>query len=170
MCLLREAAHAWQQLTGTEYRITVGRRGKKSSFALSFSFADFPHVAGMQYAQDVDFGLRPSEYYGERLIPSILSGKLEAANMERSRNWLRIKGRLNAIIHLQETLDTEFLIARFRPNLVRIHCKIDAEYIIKICTPARFSSCLSTRVPGSDIIASPHLKEPRWIIWKTRLF
>lgn len=51
--------------------------------------------------------------------------------MERSRNWLRIKGRLNAIIHLQETLDTEFLIARFRPNLVRIHCKIDAEYIIK---------------------------------------
>ena len=100
MCLLREAAHAWQQLTGTEYRITVGRRGKKSSFALSFSFADFPHVAGMQYAQDVDFGLRPSEYYGERLIPSILSGKLEAANMERSRNWLRIKGRLNAIIHL----------------------------------------------------------------------
>ena len=131
MCLLREAAHAWQQLTGTEYRITVGRRGKKSSFALSFSFADFPHVAGMQYAQDVDFGLRPSEYYGERLIPSILSGKLEAANMERSRNWLRIKGRLNAIIHLQETLDTEFLIARFRPNLVRIHCKIDAQYIIK---------------------------------------
>ena len=85
----------------------------------------------MQYAQDVDFGLRPSEYYGERLIPSILNGKLEAANMERSRNWLRIKGRLNAIIHLQETLDTEFLIARFRPNLVRIHCKIDAEYIIK---------------------------------------
>ena len=116
MCLLREAAHAWQQLTGTEYRITVGRRGKKSSFALSFSFADFPHVAGMQYAQDVDFGL---------------SGKLEAANMERSLNWPRIKGRLNAIIHLQETLDTEFLIARFRPNLVRIHCKIDAEYIIK---------------------------------------
>lgn len=92
MCLLREAAHAWQQLTGTEYRITVGRRGKKSSF---------------------------------------LSGKLEAANMERSLNWLRIKGRLNAIIHLQETLDTEFLIARFRPNLVRIHCKIDAEYINK---------------------------------------
>ena len=92
MCLLREAAHAWQQLTGTEYRITVGRRGKKSSF---------------------------------------LSGKLEVANMERSLNWLRIKGRLNAIIHLQETLDTEFLIARFRPNLVRIHCKIDAEYIIK---------------------------------------
>lgn len=85
----------------------------------------------MQYAQDVDFGLRPSEYYGERLIPSILSGKLEAANMERSLNWPRIKGRLNAIIHLQETLDTEFLIARFRPNLVRIHCKIDAEYIIK---------------------------------------
>ena len=63
MCLLREAAHAWQQLTGTEYRITVGRRGKKSSFALSFSFADFPHVAGMQYAQDVDFGLRPSIAY-----------------------------------------------------------------------------------------------------------
>ena len=131
MCLLTEAARRWEQLSQTEYHILAGKRGKEISIHLKFDFADFPHLSGMQYAQDVDFGLRPSEYYGERLIPSILSGKLEAANMERSLNWLRIKGRLNAIIHLQETLDTEFLIARFRPNLVRIHCKIDAEYIIK---------------------------------------
>ena len=131
MCLFLEAARAWQRLSGTEYRITAGRRGKTFSFALSFAFADFPHIAGMQYAQDVDFGLRPSEYYGEKLIPSILSSKLEASRIEQSRNWSRIKGRLNAVVHLQETLDSEFLIARFNPKLVRVNSKIDAEYVIK---------------------------------------
>ena len=131
MCLFLEAARAWQRLSETEYRITAGRRGKTFSFALSFAFADFPHIAGMQYAQDVDFGLRPSEYYGEKLIPSILTSKLEASRIEQSRNWSRIKGRLNAVVHLQETLDSEFLIARFNPKLVRVNSKIDAEYVIK---------------------------------------
>ena len=82
MCLFLEAARVWQRLSETEYRITAGRRGKTFSFALSFAFADFPHIAGMQYAQDVDFGLRPSEYYGEKLIPSILTSKLEASRIE----------------------------------------------------------------------------------------
>lgn len=131
MCLFLEAARAWQRLPETEYRITAGRRGKTFSFALSFAFADFPHIAGMQYAQDMDFGLRPFEYYGEKLIPSILTSKLEASRIEQSRNWSRIKGWLNAVVHLQETLDSEFLIARFNPKLVRVNSKIDAEYVIK---------------------------------------
>ena len=68
MSLFLEAAQAWQQLMQTEYRITAVRRRKIDRFCLHFDPADFPHLAGMQYAKDVDFGLRPTEYYGEKLL------------------------------------------------------------------------------------------------------
>lgn len=131
MCLFLKAAQAWQILTQTEYRITAGRKGKAVSFRLDFDFADFPHLAGMQYAQDADFGLRPSEYYGEKLVPALLSGKMDASRIEKSRNWEKIKGRLNAIIGLQQTLDSDFSIALFDPSRVHTNSKIDADYVIK---------------------------------------
>lgn len=131
MCLFLKAAQAWQKLVQTEYRITAGRKGKSVSFRLDFDFADFPHLVGMQYAQDADFGLRPSEYYGDKLVTALLSGKMDGRRIERSRNWEKIKGRLNAVISLQQTLDSEFLIARFDPNRVHTNSKIDADYVIK---------------------------------------
>lgn len=131
MCLFLKAAQAWQRLTQTEYRITAGRKGKSVSFRLGFDLADFPHLAGMQYAQDADFGLRPSEYYGEKLVPALLGGKMDGHRIEGSRNWEKIKGRLNAVISLQQTLDSEFSIAHFDPARVHTNSKIDADYVIK---------------------------------------
>lgn len=57
MCLLTEAARRWEQLSQTEYHILAGKRGKEISIHLKFDFADFPHLSGMQYAQDADFGI-----------------------------------------------------------------------------------------------------------------
>ncbi len=131
MCLLLEAAKAWQKLVETEYHITAGRKGKSVSIRLGFDFADFPHLAGMQYAQDIDFGLRSSEYYGEKLVPALLCGKMDGSKIEKGRNWEKIKGRLNAIIALQKTLDSEFSIALFDPfKVVHTNSKIDADYVI----------------------------------------
>lgn len=131
MSLFLKAAQAWQELGKIEYRITAGRKGKSVSFRLDFILADFPHLAGMHYAQDVDFGLRPSEYHGEKLIPALLSGKLDAGRIEKSRNWAKIQGRLNAIIGLQNTLDSKFAIAYFDPAKVYAGSAIDADYVIK---------------------------------------
>ena len=131
MSLFLKAAQAWQKMVATEYHITAGRKRKTVSFSLDFDLADFPHLAGMQYAQDVDFNLRPSEYYGEKLIPALLSGKMDGNKIEKSRNWERIKGRLNAIIGLQDTLDSEFAIALFDPARVHTNSRIDADYIIQ---------------------------------------
>ena len=115
MCLFVEAAKAWQQLTKTRYYIAAGRKGKLYRFRLEFGYADFPHLAGMQYAQDVDFGLRASEYYGEKLIPALLNNKMDGAKIEKSRSWEKIRGRLHAIINLQQTLESDFSIALFDP-------------------------------------------------------
>ena len=129
MCLFVEAAKAWQQLTKTRYYIAAGRKGKLYRFRLEFGYAEFPHLAGMQYAQDVDFSLRASEYYGEKLIPALLNNKMDGAKIEKSRSWEKIRGRLHAIINLQQTLESDFSIALFDP--AKSNSKIDALYVIK---------------------------------------
>ena len=131
MCLLVKAAQEWERLSKIEYYIVAGRRGKAVTIRLGFDLADFPHLSGMQYARDVDFGIRPSEYYGEKLIPALLSGRMDGRRIECGRNWERISGRLDAIIGLKETLEGNFLIAHFNPRKVRTNSNIDADFIIK---------------------------------------
>ena len=77
------------------------------------------------------FGIRISEYYGEKLIPALLNGRMDGRRIENGRNWERIKGRLDAIIGLKETLEGDFLIAQFNAQKVRGNSRIDADFIIK---------------------------------------
>lgn len=98
---------------------------------MSFNNEDFPHLAGMQYAKDVDFGLNKAEYYGELLVPAILNRALESKKIEQSRNWNKISGRLKAIINLQNTFDGDFQLYRFNKNKVRGYSEIQAKYVIK---------------------------------------
>ena len=81
MCLPTEAARRWEQLSQTEYHILSGKRGKEISIHLKFDFADFPHLSGMQYAQDADFGIRASQYYGAKLVPALLHGKMDGSRI-----------------------------------------------------------------------------------------
>lgn len=131
MCLLTEAARRWEQLSKTEYHIIAAKSGKAVSIHLKFDLEDFPHLSGMQYARDVDFGMRASEYYGRKLVPVLLSGKMDGRKIESSRNWKMIRGRLDAIIGLKETLEGDFLIAFFNNQKVRANSRIDAKFIIK---------------------------------------
>ena len=132
MCLFKQAALAWLGLIKTEYEIVAGQAGRQYRIKLSFEAADFPHLAGMQYARDVEFNLRPAQYYGEKLVYTLANGKLDGTRIEKSRNWPKIKGRLEAIIKLQSTLDSNFAISLFDPNRVRgMNSKIDADYLIK---------------------------------------
>ena len=131
MGLFLEAAMAWHDMCDVTYILDVARNSKMNRIELTFLTEDFPHLVGMQYAKDVDFGIRPSEYYGELLIPALLSGQLDDMKMEKSRNWKRISGRLNAIVHLQDVLDGSFIIASFDKEKVRGYSRINARYVIK---------------------------------------
>ena len=131
MGLLLDAAKVWDSLHNTYYIMDVARKGKLQRIELSFSSEDFSHLAGMQYAQDVDFGIRKSLYYGERLIPALLSGQMNDEKIENSRNWEKISGRLSAIINLTKTLDGQFVIVSFNNTRVKGYCKIAAKYAIK---------------------------------------
>lgn len=131
MGLFFDAACSWNELCTVSYSIELGYKRKQSTIHLTFAPEDLPHLAGMQYAKDVDFGLRQSEYYGPKLMDAVLSGRLDENRIYRARNWPRIEGRLKAIVHLQQTLSGDFAIARFNPKKVSGDCRINAEYIIK---------------------------------------
>ena len=131
MGLFLEAAQAWKNLHDVRYVLFVARKGEVKRIELTFLDEDFPHLAGMQYAKDVDFGVRPAEYYGNRLIPMLLHKRMNDGKIEKSKNWNRIEGRLTAIIHLQNTLDDDFVIVAFNNNKVKGYSQIVAEYAIK---------------------------------------
>ena len=105
---LLEAARSWDCLNDVKYILDISHKGKLKQIELTFLYEDFPHAAGMQYAQDVDFGVRTSEIYGKKLIPALLSGCIKDSQIEKGKNWERISFRLNTIIQLQEILDSDF--------------------------------------------------------------
>lgn len=131
MGLFLDAAIAWNDLRDTRYIFDLGRKGKLNRVELSFLNEDFPHLAGMHYAKDVDFGIRPAEYYGGRLVPALLNNYMDESRIETSRNWEQISGRLTAIVNLQSTLDNDFIIVSFSKSKVRGFCQIDAQFAIK---------------------------------------
>ncbi len=131
MGLFLDAAGAWNDLRNVSYIFEVARKGVLKRIELSFLAEDFPHLAGMQYARDVDFGIRPAEYYGAKLVPALLSGKMKDHRIETSRNWDKISGRLTAIIYLQNTLDGNFVIVSFDKAKVKGYSQIDAEFAIR---------------------------------------
>lgn len=131
MGLFFDAATEWNNLLDKKYFIVVAHKGKKKEIELSFLNEDFYHLAGMQYAQDVDFGINKAEYYGELLVPAILNKTLDSSKIESSRNWIKISGRLTAIINLQNTLDNDFKIFSFNKNKVGVFSRLEARYVIK---------------------------------------
>ena len=131
MGLFLDAANAWNDLHNISYILDIARKGVLTRIDSSFIDEDFPHLAGMQYARDVDFGIREAEYYGARLIPALLNKRIDDSKIEESRNWIKISGRLTAIINLQNTLDNEFCIVSFNKMKVRTFCQIEAKFLIK---------------------------------------
>lgn len=128
---LFDAAVAWNNLLDTNYDLLLGRKGKAASLRLDFQPEDFPHMAGIQYADDVDFGLRKAEIHSAKFLTKILHNEIDDTTIEKSANWKRINGRLAGIIALEETLDSEFLIYKFNPDRVPYGTTIHAEYVIK---------------------------------------
>ena len=131
MCLLYQAALSWCALLDTTYEIVIGHKQKSHVINLVFRMGDFDHLAGMQYAKDVDFKLPKAKYAGERLIPAILSGALDASLIEKGKDWRNtICLRLQGIVQMQEILESDFVIYQFNPQKLNFYSKIGARYLI----------------------------------------
>lgn len=130
MCLFLEAAAAWIALLPTEYILKLGYRKKSYDIRLVFEKANFYHLSGMHYASDVDFKISPNKMYGEKLIDAIISNKINVCDIEKSKKWEKIKGRLEGIVALKNIVESEFSIYKFSPNKLSFKSEISAEYLI----------------------------------------
>lgn len=133
MGLLFDAAVAWSNLHSTTYDLLLGRRGNWSdSLCLSFCPEDFPHLAGMQYATDIDLGLNKAEIRSGKFISKVINKEVDDELVEKAAEWeTKIRGRIESIIALEEALDTEFLIYKFDSRKVPHGSNIAAKYVIK---------------------------------------
>lgn len=130
MSLFLEAAKVWNGLQNTTYRITIGHKRTMEQINLVFRQEDFDHLSGIHYAADVDFKLHRRQYRGKKLVPMLLSKKLDAKLIEKSEQWNKISERLSALICLTEVLESDFLIYKFEPNKLPFHSEIKAAYCI----------------------------------------
>lgn len=125
-----DAAVKWDGLSDTAYDITIGHRNLSKTLHISFDPMDFDHLSGIHYASDIDFGLHRREYRGKKLIPALLSKKLDDTRIEKSIHWDKISERLCAILNMTKILESDFSIYQFNPRKVNFHSKISAAYLI----------------------------------------
>lgn len=132
MGLLRNAAIAWSGLYEKEYQLLLGLKGRWSrSVRLIFLPEHFHHLAGFQYADDIDFGVRPSELRKTTLTQKLIDGVIDDRLIEKSIHWTEIQPRLLGIARLEEGLDSEFRIYRYYQNHVHGGTRISAEFVVK---------------------------------------
>lgn len=130
MSLFLDAANAWNQLLSKSYNIIIGHKQESRTIDLNFQIADFDHLSGIQHATDVDFKLPRKQYRGNNLIPALIDLKLDSTLIEKSENWQSISQRLQAIIQLENILDSDFRIYSFDPHKLNFHTTIKAAYCI----------------------------------------
>ena len=130
MSLFLDAAVKWASLSDTAYDIIIGHRNLSKTLHISFEPMDFDHLSGIHYASDIDFGLHRREYRGKKLLPALLSKKLDDTQIEKSVHWGKISERLCAILNMTKILESDFSIYQFNPRKVNFHSKISAAYLI----------------------------------------
>ena len=128
MALLYDAAVAWDNLLNTSYQITYGKSGKLYSVSLSFKPEHFFHMSGIHYVDDVDFKI---SFKKSNFLSLILSGKIDSGVVEKSSNWVDIKGRLEAIVRLEGILDSDFEFYQFNPRYLPFYSNLSAKYMIR---------------------------------------
>lgn len=72
MDLLYQSTLAWKELTEYNYRLAYGYKKHLHMINLTFSFEDYPHLAGFQYLKDISL----PNFSSARIVDRILEGKI----------------------------------------------------------------------------------------------
>ena len=127
MNLLKQSALAWKEITEYRYLFTYGYKHKLYPINLTFSLEDYPHLAGFQYMKDISL----PNYTSARTVNRILEDKIIFAKIQKAAKYGEmIKPRLEAIIHLKNSLDNEFTIYSYMPRMYPFFTSIKADYLI----------------------------------------
>lgn len=126
--LLVRAAEAWKSLLSVQYHFTYGKNGKLLTVTLGFEPDEFYHVAGFAHLSDIVF---PFRFSHTKVIDVILSGKVKLELLKKSEYYEEmVRPRLEAIVRLQDLLDSDFVTYTYNQEVVPFYSRIEAKYLI----------------------------------------
>lgn len=116
MDLLQQSAQAWKEITEYRYLFTYGYKKQLYLINLTFSLEDYPHLAGFQYMKDISL----PNYSSAKIADRILEGKILFEKVQKAAQYEKmIKPRLEALVHLKESLPAEILAALSDENVTK---------------------------------------------------
>ena len=127
MNLSIQSAQAWKTIVEYRYIFTYGYKKQLYDINLSFSMNDFPHLAGFQYMKDISL----PRYSNVNVADKIIEGIIPFEKVQKASKYeTMIKPRLEALIHLKESLDSEFKLYSYKRDLYPFSTSIKADYLI----------------------------------------
>ena len=127
MDLLQQSALAWKEIIEYQYLFTYGYKKQLHPISLTFSLDDYPHLAGFQYMKDISL----PNYSSAKITDRILEGKILFEKVQEAAQYENmIKPRLEALVHLKESLDNEFHLYSYMPRMYPFITSIKADYLI----------------------------------------
>lgn len=127
--ILKSAALAYRKLLNIEYRIVLGRKGKRQVLDIAFLPDNFYHLAGLhKLKKKYWFQNRTSSW----VLENILSGKISESDILSDKNIGKLCGRLHALENLELFMDasqTKFFA--YDCKKVLFDTKLSADYLAK---------------------------------------
>ena len=125
--ILFRSAQVWKELTEYQYIFTYGYKKQLYTIHLKFSYEDFPHLAGFQYVKDLVL----PKYNPRKTIDRILLKKLTLEQIQKGMQYeIMVKPRLEALVHLKNILEEDFVLFSFMPRMYPFTTTIKGDYLI----------------------------------------
>lgn len=127
MDILQQSALVWKELTEYRYLFSYGYKKKLYTINLTFSYEDYPHLAGFQYLKDISL----PNYTSAKIVKRILADKISFEQIQKASQYDKmVKPRLEAIIHFKKALDNDFSLYSFMPQMYPFFTNIKADFLL----------------------------------------
>ena len=124
---LQQRAFLFKRLLDYEYKIILGRKGKKTEFVITFEKSDFPHIIGLHKLTDVLNG----NISTEKLFDQCLKGKVSYDLISQSEFFPKLGNRFEYFDKLETMLDSNDIIFKCNNKNMAAFSKIIADFELK---------------------------------------
>jgi len=100
--ILLNSTKAYEKLLNKEYTVTVGKNKELKSYKLRFTTDEYKHLFGLHKLDDrLDIKRSPSN----GVFKSILDGSIKCSYVTSSKNYSKIRKRVENIVDLEKYID-----------------------------------------------------------------
>ena len=124
---LQERAFSFKKLLNYEYKVVLGRKGKKTEFIINFKKSDFPHLIGLHKLTDILNG----NIATKKLFDECLTGKFSYTLISKSEFFQKLGNRFEYFDKLEAMLDSNDMIFKCNTNNLSSFSRIVADFELK---------------------------------------